>query len=160
MRRYESALGIAMCAGLLSGCVERRYVIYSDPPGAIVLRNGRPIGATPVDDHFDYYGKYDFTIMKDGYETLQVQQEIPAPWYEWIGIDFFSENVMPFQVEDVRQFHYKLEPRKVVNTNELMHDAQNLRNRGLSLGPESVGRQPRVAESTVPAPPPATIAPP
>src|SRR5581483_5232398 len=54
----------ALCAGALTGCVERRYVITSDPPGAIVYCNGRQIGATPVDDHFIYYGKYDFTLVK------------------------------------------------------------------------------------------------
>jgi hypothetical protein len=141
---------MAICAGLLSGCVDRRYVITTDPPGAIVLRNGQPIGATPVDDHFVYYGKYHYTIIKDGYETLQVDQDIPAPWYEYPFIDFFSENVFPWPVVDVRRFHYRLEPRRVVNTNDLIGEAQNLRNRGLSLGPGRAAPAPQ----PVPAVPP------
>src|SRR5947209_14074171 len=80
--------GVALTLGLLTGCVERRYVITSDPPGAVVLRNGQPIGATPVDDYFVYYGKYNFTLIKEGYETLPVVQNIPTPWYESFGVDF------------------------------------------------------------------------
>jgi hypothetical protein len=137
---------VALGAGLLSGCVERRYVITSDPPGAIVLRNGEPIGAAPADDHFVYYGNYHFTLIKDGYQTLQVDQEISAPWYEYIPLDFFSENVFPGRVLDVRRFHYRLEPLRTVTTDELLNRGQNLRNRGQSV--------------TATAPPPATAAPP
>ena len=36
-----------------------------------------------MDDHFVYYGNYHFTLIKDGYETLQVDQDIPAPFYEY-----------------------------------------------------------------------------
>jgi hypothetical protein len=108
MRRQARFFGFILCAGIFMGCVERRYVVYSDPPGAVVLRNGQPIGATPVDDHFLYYGKYNFTIMKEGYETLQVQQKICSPWYEYPIIDFFSENVIPWQ--DLRQKGLSLGP--------------------------------------------------
>jgi hypothetical protein len=122
---------------LLAGCVERRYVITSDPPGAVVLRNGQPLGATPVDDYFVYYGDYHFTLIKEGYETLQVTQHIPAPWYEYFPLDFISENLIPCQIQDVRRFHYKLEPRRAVNPDQLLNEAQNLRNRGRSVGPEA-----------------------
>lgn len=135
--------------GLGTGCVERRYVITSDPPGAIVYRNGQYLGATPVDDHFTYYGKYHFMIVKPGFETLQVDQEIPTPWYQWVPIDFVSENLVPWKVTDRREFHYQLQPRKVVNTNELLNQAQNLRNRGWSLGPGTVAQKPQ-SSSEVP----------
>jgi len=88
---------------MLAGCVERRYVIESDPPGALVVANGQPIGATPVDGHFLYYGNYHFTLIKDGYETLQVDERFRAPWYEYYPIDFFSENIVPGKIEDVRR---------------------------------------------------------
>ena len=145
-------LSIAVSAGLLSGCVERRYVITSDPPGAIVLRNGEPIGAAPADDHFVYYGNYHFTLIKDGYQTLQVDQEISAPWYEYIPLDFFSENLTPYRIVDVRRFHYRLEPLRTVTTDELLNRAQNLRNRGQSIA--ATAPPPPVAAA--PAPPPQT----
>ncbi len=134
MRSGAWFLCAASLTVLLAGCVERRYVVTTEPPGAIVLRNGQPIGASPVDDHFIYYGNYHFTIVKDGFETLQVDQNIPAPWYEWPVIDFFTENLLPWTILDRREFHYQLQPKRIVNTNDLLRDAQNLRNRGLSLG--------------------------
>ena len=148
MKRYVAFLAVAACSGLLSGCVEQRYVVTTDPPGAMVLRNGQPLGQSPVDDHFVYYGTYHFTLILDGYETLQVQQKIPAPWYEYFPIDFFSENALPWKIRDVRRFHYKLEPRRMVNTNDLLQEAQNLRNRGISIRPPDASTPP-------PTPPPA-----
>ena len=134
MRRMAALILVALCAPALTGCVERRFVITSDPPGALVLRNGQPLGATPVDDHFTYYGDYDFTLIKEGYETLQVKQHVNTPYYEYFPIDIVSEILVPFQIQDVRRFCYKLEPRRAVNTDQLLQEGQNLRNRGLSLG--------------------------
>src|SRR5262245_19788812 len=77
---------VALCALIVAGqfgCVERRFVIESDPPGAVVFVNGQPLGSTPVDGHFIYYGNYDFSLVEDGYETLHVDQRIRAPWYQY-----------------------------------------------------------------------------
>lgn len=126
---------LALAALAQTGCVERRYVIVTDPPGAVVERDGQLLGAAPVDDHFVYYGKYRFKIVKPGYETLQVVQSIPAPWYEWPGIDFFSENVWPFHIVDRQEFRYQLVPLMQPQTNDLLRQADNLRNRGKSVQP-------------------------
>jgi hypothetical protein len=155
MRHAAWFLGVTVAAATATGCVERRYVIYTDPPGAIVLRNGQPLGASPVDDYFTYYGNYHFTIIKDGYETLQVDQCIRAPWYEVWPLDFVSENLIPWSILDRREFHYKLERKQMPNTDELLREAQNLRNRGISLGGGSAA-----APVPVPAPPPGTLPPP
>src|SRR5262249_15715254 len=117
------------------GCVERRYVVTTDPPGAVVLRNDQPIGASPADDHFTYYGKYHFTLIKEGYETLQVIQPIRAPWYEYFPLDFISENLIPWSIVDVRRFHYGLEPRRMPTPDQLLNQAQPLRGRGQELQP-------------------------
>src|SRR5690242_18480040 len=98
MRQSRWLLTVALGAGLLAGCVERRYVVTTDPPGAVVLRNYQNIGASPADDHFVYYGNYHFTIIKDGYATLQVDQKIPTPWYEYFPLDFISEALVPWQI--------------------------------------------------------------
>lgn len=135
MRRYVRYLGAAACAALLSGCVERRFVVSTDPPGAVVLCNAQPIGASPADNHFTYYGAYTFTLIKEGYETRQVTQNIPAPWYQYPLIDFISENLIPWPIQDVRRFEFPLEPRRIVNPDQLLNEAQNLRNRGQSITP-------------------------
>jgi hypothetical protein len=134
MKHYAWLLGGALSACSLTGCVERRYVVYTDPPGAVVLHNNTILGQSPVDDHFTYYGNHHFTIFAEGYETLQVDQEITTPWYQYFPLDFISEVLVPWQITDRRVFRYQLEPRRIVNTNELLQDAQNLRNRGISLG--------------------------
>ncbi len=133
--RRACCLGVLLAAGLLAGCVERKYVITSDPPGAIVYRNGQYLGATPVDDHFVYYGHYHFTLVKEGYETLHVDQPIDTPWYEWLGIDFVSENLWPFNVKDVRRFDYQMQPLQLPHTDEVLERARQLRERGQGLGP-------------------------
>jgi hypothetical protein len=134
MKCHLCYLALAAIVLFLAGCIERRYVVYTDPPGALVLRNGVPLTASPADDHFVYYGKYHFTIIAEGYETLQVDQNIPAPWYEIPPLDFITENMIPWKLLDRREFKYRLEPRSIANTDKLLSDGQNLRNRGISLG--------------------------
>jgi hypothetical protein len=154
MKRNAWLLGAVAGAALLAGCVERRYVVTSDPPGALVLRNGEPLGASPADDHFTYYGNYHFTLIRDGYETLEVDERIRAPWYEWPPLDFVSENVVPWWIYDVRHFHYALQPLQVPRSDEVLNRAQELRGRGQQLQP----LHPEEATSGKPAAP--AVAPP
>jgi hypothetical protein len=128
-------LGAVLCAGLAAGCVERRFVVNTDPPGAVVLRNTQPIGLSPADDHFVYYGTYKFTLVHDGYERMQVDQKIPAPWYEYPPFDFIVENIIPWKIIDRREFFYKLQPVQVVRPDELLNQAGGLRLRGQGLVP-------------------------
>jgi hypothetical protein len=73
-----------------SGCVQRRMMIRSNPPGALVYVDDYPIGNTPVSTNFIYYGKRKIRLVKDGYETLTVIQDIRTPWYEYVPLDFVS----------------------------------------------------------------------
>src|SRR5579885_1699163 len=66
--RSAAAVLIALTVGIAPGCVERRMVIASDPPGALVLHNHKPIGNSPADDHFVYYGIHHFTLIRPGYQ--------------------------------------------------------------------------------------------
>ena len=160
MKRHFS-LWTALVGGVLCmGCVDQHYIVTSDPPGAMVLRNGLPLGPTPVDDHFVYYGNYHFTLIKDGYETLQVDQDIPAPFYEYPLVDFVSEALWPFHLHDVHTFNYQLREAQPTSKEDLVNRGQNLRNRGQSLvgqNPTRVTPPPNVAPvpllSTPVAPP-------
>ncbi|MFL5245480.1 MAG: PEGA domain-containing protein [Gemmataceae bacterium] len=126
---------VALGACLGGGCVERRYVVTTEPPGVQVLRNGQDLGAAPVDDHFVYYGLYHFTLIKDGYEIQQIDQNIPTPWYEYPGLDFVSENLIPWKIHDVRRFHYNMQPVQNPNIKDVLDKAQKLQNHGKSLTP-------------------------
>jgi hypothetical protein len=119
-------LSIALpCA--LTGCVSRRMTIASNPPGALMLVEGREVGYTPVSLDFTYYGTREFTLIKDGYETLTVQQPVRAPWYQWPGIEFFADNLTPGHVTDRHQFAYQMQPQRLVANQDLLQRGEMLR---------------------------------
>jgi hypothetical protein len=120
---------------LVSGCVERRFVITTEPPGAIVYdEKGMPTGAAPADRPFVYYGEYQWTLVKDGYETQVVREKVRAPFYEWLLLDFFSENVVPWTIRDIRRFNYQLQPKQVVPPETVLEQGTILRQRGQAIG--------------------------
>jgi hypothetical protein len=127
------AAALAFFAVISTGCVERRFRIESNPPGAYVFINNVPYGPAPVDVEFIYYGKYDITLVKEGFETLKVKEPISTPWYEYPVVDFFSENIYPGQITDIRPLHYDLEPVIQPNLDQLKGEAEELRKRGLAL---------------------------
>ena len=153
---------------LTSGCVTRRVLITSDPPGAIVYRNGVYLGPTPVEEPFVYYGKYRYRLVKDGYEPLDVTQDIDAPWYELPGIDFVTENIYPCTLRDTRPLHYQLQPAVPVRPDDIRNRAEQLRIEGKSIqpppdAPPVPGRRPAPPVQTLPPPqagPPVTVSPP
>ncbi|MDP1797613.1 MAG: PEGA domain-containing protein [Planctomycetaceae bacterium] len=120
-------MGVALLALMLSGCVSRRMMVQSDPPGALVLLEGKEIGTTPVSVDFTYYGTREFTLIKDGYETLTVQQKVQAPWYQMPVIEFFADNLTPGHVTDRHQFRYAMQPQRLVPNAELQRRAEMLR---------------------------------
>jgi hypothetical protein len=142
-----------------AGCVERRFTVYSDPPGALVYHNGNYLGMTPQDGTLTYYGKQQFTLIKEGYETVDVVQPYSAPWYEWPGIDFLTENVWPFKARDVRKFSYTMRPLQSIPPDDVRSRAEELRTRGQNIGvplpPRPLGPAP--APTTPPTPPEGTL---
>jgi hypothetical protein len=137
MRRFRRFCGLVVCLALVSGCVERRMTVISDPPGAQVYVNNRPIGNSPAylpSQRFIYYGNYDILLIKEGYEPLLVKQAVPPPWYEWPGVDFFSENLVPWNIKDERIFPYQLQPHRIVTPEDVLHNADSFRSRGQLIG--------------------------
>jgi hypothetical protein len=109
------------------GCVRRRLLVRSNPPGAMVYVDNQPIGTTPCATSFVYYGTREIRLVKPGFETLTVKQPIPAPWYEIPPLDFASENLVPREVQDYRTVTYNLTQQVVVPNDQLMARAQQLR---------------------------------
>jgi hypothetical protein len=110
-----------------SGCVRRRMLIRSNPPGALVYVDDYEIGRTPIATNFTYYGQRKIRLVKDGYETLTVMQPVRAPWYQIPPLDFFSENLTPAEIRDEQAFTYNLTPQVIVPPDELLSKAQRLR---------------------------------
>jgi hypothetical protein len=112
---------------LPGGCVRRRLNVRSNPPGALVYVDNQQIGTTPCSVDFTYYGTREIRLVKPGYETLTVNQPIPAPWYQIPPVDFISENLVPTKIRDNRTVTYNLAPQLVVPTEQLLGRANALR---------------------------------
>jgi hypothetical protein len=123
------AIGLVALGGL-SGCVERRYTLRTNPPGAQVIVNGEEIGPTPVSRSFTYYGDREITLMLDGYQTRTVIQPIRAPWWDNLLTEFFTENLIPFTFRDEREFTYQMASSSIPETNDLFARGQDLRAQG------------------------------
>ncbi|MBX3415217.1 MAG: PEGA domain-containing protein [Pirellulales bacterium] len=117
---------LVLC-GSTSGCVQRRLTVRTNPPGAEVYIDNYPIGTSPVSTSFLYYGTRKFRIVKDGYETLTVEQKISPPWYQYFPLDFVSENVWPAEIRDEQTVDFQLTPQRIVPTELILERAENLR---------------------------------
>ena len=119
MRSPALALSLtAACA--LTGCVERRIRITSQPEGARVWLNDVELGATPVETAFTFYGDYDVRLELDGYERLHEMRKAKAPVHEWPGPDLIAA-ALPTRIENEIHWHFELEPEL-----ESVLDAQTL----------------------------------
>jgi hypothetical protein len=127
MKRLVLVILICSMSLPATGCVRRRLNVRSNPPGAMVYVDNQHIGTTPCSVDFIYYGTREIRLVKPGYETLTVNQPIPAPWYQIPPIDFISENLVPSKIRDNRTVTYNLAPQLVVPTQQLLDRANQLR---------------------------------
>ena len=128
---------LSFCAfAMLSGCVHRRMTIESNPPGALVILDGKEVGYTPVSVDFTYYGTREVTLIKDGFETQTYPAVLRTPWYQRIPLDLISDNFLPTQVTDRHRLYYEMQPVNLAN------DSQNdLLNRGDAFRSEALFSQ-------------------
>src|SRR6478735_1288410 len=118
--------------------VRRRLNVNSNPQGALVYVDNQQIGMTPCSVDFTYYGTREIRLIKPGFETLTVNQPIPAPWYQYIPLDFISENLCTTKIRDNRTVTYNLAPQLVVPTQELIGRASQLRQDTLQFGAPAI----------------------
>ena len=117
---------VLLCA-TSSGCVRRRMTIRSYPAGAQVFVDDREIGTTPCSTSFVYYGKRNVMLVKDGYKTERLVHQFTVPWYEYVPLDFYNENLNPYEVRDERLINVTLSPEENVPTEQLLERANGLR---------------------------------
>ncbi len=124
-KRIAAAVLAAAC--LASGCVYRRIIVRSDPPGARVILDGQEVGNTPVGIPFTWYGTRQMTLVKPGYETHTELVKIPSPWYQVFPLDFVSDNFLPGHVADRHEISRQLSPQAVAPLDQLEERAESLR---------------------------------
>jgi hypothetical protein len=132
------ALASLLAAGL-AGCVERRYTIRTEPPGALVVVNGEEIGPSPVSRSFTFYGARKIELLQEGYQAQTIIQPIKAPWWDNLLTEFFTENLVPVTFRDERDFTYRLVPATVPATGDLIDRAEGLKAQGQAPPPPRRG---------------------
>lgn len=111
-----------------TGCVRRRLTVRSNPSGAVAFVDDQEIGVTPVSTPFTYYGTRKIQLFRDGNETVTVKQPITAPWYQIPPLDFFVENLWPFEIRDERHVTFDLPPQQFVPNERVIERGEMLRN--------------------------------
>lgn len=112
---------------VFSGCVQRRLIVKTQPEGAAVLIDRKPVGYSPVSVPFTYYGTRDVQIEKDGYKPIRVQERVDPKWYNRFPVSFFTENFSPREIRDQRILDFQLQPKTMTGENELLDRANDLR---------------------------------
>jgi len=113
-------------ATILSGCVERKLTINTEPQGAMVVLNDEEIGNSPVTVSFEWYGDYNVRVSKEGFETLKTHRKLKAPWYDGFPFDLFTL-LNPERTIDEYEWTFDLEPKKEVSREELIENAEELK---------------------------------
>ena len=115
------------CAATLPGCVERTITINTEPQGAQVILNDEEIGISPVTVAFEWYGDYNVTIRKDGFETLKTHRNLKAPWYDAFPFDFFAGVLSSDRIVDAYEWTFQLEQKEPVPRDLLIQNAHALK---------------------------------
>jgi hypothetical protein len=162
--RRQTLCSMLMAVALVSiaalpadAIVRRRLNVNSNPQGALVYVDNQQIGTTPCSVDFTYYGTREIRLIKPGFETLTVNQPIPAPWYQYTPIDFVAENLVTTKIRDNRTVNYNLAPQLIIPTQELLDRANQLRQDTLQYGMAPAGATLPIntgpAPAVVPGPP-------
>src|SRR5688572_11798855 len=103
-KRWVRVAALALTPLGFAGCVDRRFVVDTNVPGAQVFVNENPVGPSPADARWEYAGYYDFRAVAPGFEPLYHREYVRPRWYDYPGLDFLAEVVWPFRIEDVRRY--------------------------------------------------------
>jgi PEGA domain len=100
----------------LCGCVERKLLVRSDPPGARVYLDGRfrgttGAGAGELSVPFEFYGSRRLVLRAEGYVPHSGRVELAPPWWQWFPLDLFVDVLWPGTVEDTHEVRVDLERR-------------------------------------------------
>jgi hypothetical protein len=131
--RGSCLVALAVLCLASSGCVRRRMTIRSHPPGAQVFVDDREIGTTPCSTSYIYYGKRNVMLVKDGYKTERLVHQFTVPWWEYVPLDFYNENLNPYEIRDERTINVTLQPEENMPPETLLERANNMRG-GARLG--------------------------
>ena len=121
------AIACSIVVFLLAGCVERMLTINTTPQAAMVTLNDEEIGISPVTVSFQWYGDYNVTIRKNGFQTLKTHRVLERPWYDYAPFDLFAQLLNPKRIVDSYEWTFELEKKKYPAREQLIKSAQALK---------------------------------
>ena len=136
----------ALLALVATGCLaERRLVVETTPPGALVELDWEPIGHTPLEFVIDHKGKRRLLITLDGYEPVLRDVEFKSSWKTSFPADIFTELLNPVSEDEVLRVELRLSPRRAATATDLvpvLERAEVLRRAGPSGPDEALEERP------------------
>ena len=119
---HSKRLGLATLLALVaSGCLaERRLVIETTPPGALVELDWKPVGHTPLELVIDHSGRRRLLVTLDGYEPVLRDIEFASSWGNSFPFDVFTELLNPMPEDEVQVVELILSPRNDTEAADLV----------------------------------------
>jgi len=108
---FRTSVWVSAVALTVSGgcATQRKLVVTSTPPGALLRLDDTIVGSTPYEISYDAYGTRRITLYKQGYATASQQVVLDAPWYLSFPIDLVTEVLIPIGWKDIRSVEVPME---------------------------------------------------
>ncbi|HBE67584.1 MAG TPA: hypothetical protein DDW52_05480 [Planctomycetaceae bacterium] len=132
------------------GCVRRRMLVRTNPPGAAVYVDKQEIGISPISTDYIYYGNREIEVTADGYDTVKVIRDFKPPIYQWPVIDFFAETLWPFELRDQRTVDIEMPVARARSREELTTAGEAMRIQAASA---TLAGTPQIPGGAAPAAP-------
>ena len=110
----------------LTGCVERKLAISTNPQNAVVFLNDEEIGTSPATVSFNWYGDYNVRITKEGYKTLHTHRKLNRPLHDYFPFDLFAQ-ILPGRKVDSCEWSFDLELKGETPREGLIESARRLK---------------------------------
>ena len=136
--KLAAVVCLPVLAACLTGCVERKITIGSDPSGAILYLNDQEVGRTPITVPFTWYGDYDIRLRLERNEGtaeepkivryyLHTHKETKIPAFEVVPFDLFAE-LLPIPFKDEQVWAFPVPRVEEIPDEKLLQNAQELKN--------------------------------
>ncbi len=129
LRDLLTLVAVVALSMFLWGCVERKFTIRSEPPGAELVLDGEPKGKTPQTIEFMHYGTHEVMLSAKNCHRLCAYAEVKPPWYEWFPLDLIFETLWPFTIVDHQEFTFQLKPLGEISEEAIQQRVKELRER-------------------------------
>lgn len=132
----------------------------------MVYVDKQKIGVSPISTAYTYYGTREIEVTADGYNTQRVLRNMRPTWYELPGLDFFAENLWPFELRDERTIDITMVPATQKTPEELLANGEAFRiqsSQSVATGPPTAVVPDGLVDPSIPQfepLPPAAVPPP